>query len=93
MASGGYPNSYATGLEISGLDDAEPADTAVFTAGVATGPDGRPVTSGGRVLTVVSGGDSLELARGQAYARLDGLGFEGAVWRTDIAALGAGVNA
>jgi len=93
MASGGYPDRYTTGKTISGLEEGESEDSMVFTAGVAAGPEGEPVTSGGRVLTVVGAGDSLTGARGRAYARLDGIAFDGAVWRTDIAAVGAGLNA
>ena len=62
-ASGGYPASYETGFAISGLSQA--AETAeVFHAGTRLGTDGAgPVTSGGRVLTVVGRGSSLEEAR------------------------------
>ena len=93
MASGGYPGQYSTGRPISGLDECGAGDAMVFTAGVAEGPNGHPVTSGGRVLTVVGGGNDLSAARQGAYARLDGISFDGAVWRTDIAAVGAGVSA
>lgn len=93
MASGGYPGHYPTGHAISGLDEYGARDAMVFTAGVSVGPDGQPVTSGGRVLTVVGGGIDLNEARQAAYARLNGITFDGAVWRTDIAAVGAGVSA
>ena len=93
MASGGYPDNYETGLAISGLEAADSEDTTVFCAGVAFGSDGRPITSGGRVLTVVGGGDDLREARNRAYTRLVGISFDGAHSRTDIAAVGAGVAA
>ena len=93
MASGGYPDHYDTGLIISGLDAADSDGAMVFCAGVASGTDGRPVTSGGRVLTVVGGGDDLREARNRAYTRLAGISFDGAHSRTDIAAVGAGVAA
>ena len=92
MASGGYPEKYPTGRPISGLDECGAGDAMVFAAGVAEGPGGQPVSSGGRVLTVVGGGINLDTARQRAYARLDGISFEGAVWRTDIAAVGVGVK-
>ena len=92
MASGGYPDHYPTGRPISGLDRSGAGDAMVFTAGVSAGPDGQPVTSGGRVLTVVGGGIDLNEALRSAYARLDGITFDGAVWRSDIAAVGAGVS-
>ena len=86
MASGGYPDSYNTGFEVAGLnlcDDPGPG-SMIFTAGVAAGPAGRPVTAGGRVLTVVGGGSSIDEARNQAYARLEGISFRRAHWRGDI---------
>ena len=93
LASGGYPDKYATGMPISGLNQPDEDDSAFFLAGVAAVADGLPVTSGGRVLTVVGGGDSLAEARARAYARLNTISFDGAVWRKDIAAVGAGVGA
>ena len=93
VASGGYPDQYTTGRPIYGLDECGAGDAMVFTAGVAEGPNGHPVTSGGRVLTVVGGGNDLSAARQGAYARLDSISFDGAVWRTDIAVVGAGVSA
>ena len=84
MASGGYPDAYETGFEISGLDCEEADDTVVFTAGVSHGADGCPRTSGGRVLTVVGGGVSIADARQRAYDRLRAISFKGACWRTDI---------
>ena len=86
LASGGYPDQYDTGFEISGLDagDANTDGPLLFTAGVAAGPAGDPVTAGGRVLTVVGSGDSIAEARAQAYAKLENISFPGAHWRTDI---------
>ena len=86
MASDGYPEQYPTGLDVAGLEsgDGHVADSQVFTAGVAPGPTDSPATSGGRVLTVVGGGASIAEARERAYARLDGIRFTGAHWRSDI---------
>ena len=91
MTSGGYPGPYQTGFEISGLD-AESPNTQVFHAGTTliseAGLSGavtsRVATSGGRVLTVVGWGDSLEIARANAYRRVDTISYSGASWRTDI---------
>ena len=84
MASGGYPDNYDTGFEIAGLEEGDTADGPVFTAGVAAGPSGRPVTSGGRVLTAVGGGGSIEEARERAYDKVMEISFQGAHWRKDI---------
>ena len=87
MVSGGYPEEYQTGLEIDGLDADGPEDTMVFHAGTKLGNNGvagHPLTAGGRVLTVVGGGDNMDQARERAYARLERISFEGAAWRRDI---------
>ena len=87
MVSGGYPGSYQTGFEISGLALEEEEDTLVFHAGTLlehAGRTSRVVTNGGRVLTVVGSGDSLAQARVRAYDRLRQISFQGAFYRTDI---------
>ena len=84
MVSGGYPDEYQTGFEISGLDENGPEDTMVFHAGTKLGPGGTSLTSGGRVLTVVGGGASIDAARERAYSRLERISFQGARWRRDI---------
>ena len=86
MTSSGYPETYPTGYEISGLD-LEKEGTQVFHAGTRSISDGgadRVVTSGGRVLTVTGWGDSLEDARTRAYHRVESISFEGAYYRKDI---------
>ena len=95
MASGGYPGSYDTGFEVSGLDPESP-DTLVFHAGTrldASHGEERVVTSGGRVVTVVGRGDSLAQARVRAYDRLGRIRFQGAYYRRDIGDLVAGERA
>mgnify|MGYP001196463055 FL=1 len=91
MVSGGYPLSYRTGFEISGLDQECP-DTLVFHAGTVseTGArSSRVVTDGGRVLTVVGMGNSLAQARAKAYDRLQQISFHEAFYRMDIGDLEA----
>jgi phosphoribosylamine---glycine ligase len=86
LASGGYPGSYPTGVEIRGVDDAEAEPgVVVFHAGTAT-DDGRLVTAGGRVLAVTARGDDLADARARAYAATARIDFEGLHKRTDIGA-------
>ena len=66
-----------------------PADDGplIFCGGVTAGPDGTPVTSGGRVLTVVGRGMTADVARAAAYAAADTVRFPGAWRRSDIGAL------
>lgn len=84
LASGGYPGDYETGLPIIGLADTGP-DTLVFQAGTVR--EGETVlTSGGRVLAVTGLGPTVASATARAYAGVDHVDFENAVWRGDIAA-------
>ena len=83
MAAGGYPESYAKGNAISGLEDANSESQKVFHAGTTT-DDGHVVTSGGRVLCVVGLGDSVEKAAGQAYSAVDMIDWEDVYFRRDI---------
>lgn len=84
LASGGYPESYESGKIVQGLDTLQGwTDVYVFHAG--TRPrEGRVVTAGGRVLTIVAAGSSYETAIGRAYAAVDEVSFEGMHARTDI---------
>lgn len=93
LASDGYPESPRKGLPIEGVENAEKLeDVSVFHAGTATDRDGRLVTAGGRVLSVVAQGDTLADARALAYRAADLIHFEGMQIRRDIAA-GAAVAA
>jgi phosphoribosylamine--glycine ligase len=85
MASGGYPRSYETGHEITGLQQAENDDVVVFHAGTALGEGDVAQTSGGRVLGVTARGESVREACNRAYEAVGKIHFEGAEWRTDIA--------
>jgi len=82
LASGGYPGKYETGFPITGLGGLD-EDILVFHAGTAD--KGGVVTSGGRILTVVGRGATVEEARTRAYANVPRIRFEGCHYRTDIA--------
>ena len=85
MASGGYPGSYESGKEITGLDAfAGSGDVLVFHAGTKL-ENGKVVTAGGRVLGVTAFGDTLDAARARAYEAVAQIRFDGAQFRTDIA--------
>ena len=86
MASRGYPASSSKGDVISGLDAAKAMRAVeVFHAGTGKAADGRPVTAGGRVLTVTGLGDTFAEARARAYEGVAAISFEGAHHRSDIA--------
>ena len=82
--SDGYPGSYDTGVEITGIDSAAEYGV-VFHAGTARDDDGALVTSGGRVLGVAGSGESLNESRDAAYAGVNEISFDGMQIRRDIA--------
>lgn len=85
LASEGYPGSYLTGFEITGLDRvALMRDVSVFHAGTRMEGQGF-VTSGGRVLAVSALGDTYAEARAGAYEAAGMIDFQGKHLRTDIA--------
>jgi phosphoribosylamine--glycine ligase len=83
MASAGYPESSSKGDVITGLDDLD--EVEVTHAGTAM-LDGEIVTAGGRVLNVTGLGTSAAEARARAYEAVAKIRFEGAQYRSDIAA-------
>ncbi len=84
MASEGYPGPSETGREIFGLDAVDPG-VLVFHAGTAL-REGKVATSGGRVLGVTALGADVESAQKRAYEAVSRIRFDGAHYRTDIAA-------
>ncbi|MGH2739206.1 MAG: phosphoribosylamine--glycine ligase [Actinomycetota bacterium] len=90
LASGGYPGSYESGKEITGLETAAGLqDVAIFHAGTER-RDGKVVTAGGRVVAVSALGNDLSDARKRAYEACSLISFEGMQHRTDIAEKAAG---
>ncbi len=84
LASGGYPGRYESGKPIDGLDRAEALDgVVVFHAGTAE-RDGRLVTAGGRVVTVVGRGADYRSAIARAYEGVACVSFPGMHYRQDI---------
>jgi phosphoribosylamine--glycine ligase len=84
LAAGGYPETVETGKIISGLEAAaEVPGALVFHAGTAR-HDGRIVTSGGRVLTVVGRGSTYRDAVDIAYSAASRITFDGMQFRRDI---------
>ena len=84
LASAGYPGPYSTGPPIGGLSEAATRGL-VFHGGTATSEDGATITAGGRVMTAVGTGASLEEARAAAYSTARAIRFEGRYFRGDIA--------
>ena len=84
MASGGYPQKYRTGYEISGLDGMGQAEgVTVYHAGTKL-EGGRFLTSGGRVLGVTAVGKDRAEALAKSYAAVEKISFADAHYRRDI---------
>ncbi len=81
LVSGGYPEAYEKGKEITGLDKVE--HSIVFHAG-ANNSDGKIVTSGGRVMSITSFGSDFKSALNTSYKSIELIKFEGMNYRKDI---------
>jgi phosphoribosylamine--glycine ligase len=85
LAAHGYPADVRTGDVITGLDDVarDCPDVQIFFAGVKQKGNGL-VTSGGRVMTVMSKAPSYEIAIARAYEAASKIKFDGMQYRRDI---------
>jgi phosphoribosylamine---glycine ligase len=81
LVSGGYPEAYEKGKEITGVNAIE--DSIVFHAG-ANLLDGKIVTSGGRVMAVTSFGNSYKEAIKKSYQSIKNINFDKMYYRKDI---------
>ena len=81
LVSGGYPDLYEKDKKIDGLDKIK--DTLVFHAGTVT-KQGSIYTSGGRVLSLTSFGDSMHEALEKSFAVAESISFDKKYYRKDI---------
>ncbi|GEJ56360.1 phosphoribosylamine--glycine ligase [Anaeromyxobacter diazotrophicus] len=84
LAAERYPARPVTGDVLAGLDGPFDEGVQIFQAGTTRAPDGRVVSSGGRVLTACALGDDLAAARTRAYAALGRVRLRGGHFRKDI---------
>nr|WP_317630783.1 phosphoribosylamine--glycine ligase [uncultured Flavobacterium sp.] len=81
VVSGGYPEDYAKGKVITGVDLI--TESIPFHAGT-TLQDGEVVTSGGRVIAVTSYGETYQEAIQKSYKSIENIKFESMYFRKDI---------
>lgn len=82
LASGGYPEAYEKGKQITGLDMLD-EDITVFHGGTRNA-GGKILTDGGRVLAVTAVDEDMDMARKRVYRNIERIKFEGMQYRKDI---------
>ena len=83
LVSGGYPEAYKKGYEITGIDQVE--GSIVFHAGTALN-EGQVVTNGGRVIAVSSYGKDKAEALQKSFTEAQKIQFTDKYFRRDIGA-------
>ena len=81
LVSGGYPEAYEKDKIIEGLDNIK--DTLIFHAGTVT-KEGSIYTSGGRVLSLTSFGETQHDALEKSFNVAESISFEKKYYRKDI---------
>ena len=81
LVSGGYPEAYEKGKQISGTEEVE--GSIVFHAGTKDEGD-QVVTSGGRVIAVTSLDDDWRMAIKKSYQNAEKIRFDKMYYRSDI---------
>lgn len=81
LASGGYPDKFEKGKEITGLNQIN--DSIVFHAGTVE-KNGKLLTNGGRVLAVTSFGKNINEAITVSNKNAEKISFEKKYFRKDI---------
>jgi phosphoribosylamine--glycine ligase len=81
VVSGGYPEEYDKGFEISGLEKIQ--DSIAFHAGTKL-DNNKVVTNGGRVIAITSFGANFQEAIKKSYQNIEKLHFDKMYYRKDI---------
>lgn len=83
LAAKGYPQKYASGQKIQGLERAKSLGVEIFHSGTAQGQDGL-VSAGGRVLNVCATAPSMKEAMDKIYNGISFITFADMNFRRDI---------
>lgn len=81
LVSGGYPEAYDKGKEITGIEDVQ--DSIVFQAGT-TRKNGKVLTNGGRVLAITSLDTTWQKALKKSYQNAEKIHFDRMYHRKDL---------
>lgn len=82
LVSGGYPEGFEKGKEISGIENVSP-DVLVFHAGTKQVGD-KLLNNGGRVLAITALGDNMEDALAKANTAAEAITWQDRYYRHDI---------
>lgn len=81
LVSGGYPEAYEKGKEITGLESV--SNALIFHSGTGL-ENGKTLTNGGRVLAVTAFGETYNEALNQSYREIEKIKFDKMYYRKDL---------
>ncbi len=81
--SKGYPNQYKTGLPIE-IGNIDSNDCQIFDSGTSLSKNGKLLTDGGRVLSIVCQDKDFDTVFEKVYKNLKEINFDGIYFRNDI---------
>lgn len=82
LVSGGYPEDFEKGKEITGLDQS--AENVIIFHGGTRLENGKTVTSGGRVIAITGLGEDIKKALTAAYSQAEKISFDKKYYRKDL---------
>ena len=81
--SDGYPNEYKIGLPIK-IGAIDTSNCQIFDSGTTLSKNGKLLTDGGRVLSIVCQDEEYDMVFEKAYKNLKEINFDGMYFRNDI---------
>ncbi len=81
--SKGYPHEYKTGFPIK-IGNVDSNDCQIFDSGTSLSKDGKLLTDGGRVLSIVCQDKDFDMVFEKTYKNLKEINFNGIYFRNDI---------